>query len=99
MDVLRASILLFDFSCKHPVSCSLGREVFLLHPGRTFAWVSPPGPPPQLFKDSMIHGVEGGTAGTKSMVVRPSSYHGVELYDHLSSRTLLVFLDHSSNLL
>src|SRR5436305_13024524 len=74
-------------------------KYFCFTKARTFAWVSPPGPPPHLCIDRMVHGVEGGTAGTKPMVVRPSSYHGVELDDHLSSRAILVFLDNCSHLL
>src|SRR5258706_4094129 len=99
MDTLRASILPFDLSCKHPVSCPFRREVFLLHPGRAFSWVSPSGPPPQLFKDRMIHRVKDGTAGPKSMVVGPSPDDRVEFYHDLARRAILVFLDDPSDLL
>ena|SRR2546421_2286480 len=99
MHELRASILLFDLSCKHPVSCPLRREVFPLHPGRAFSWVSPSGPPPQLLKDRMIHRVKDVTAGPKSVIVGPSSYDGVELDHDLSRRAILVFFDNSSDLL
>lgn len=98
MDELRVSILSFDFSCKHPVSCSLRCEVFLLHPGRAFSWVSPSGPPPQLFKDRMIHRVKDFTAGPESVVVGPSPDNRIELDHDLSRRAILVFFDDSSNL-
>ncbi len=99
MDELCVSILPFDFSRKHPVSCPLRREVFLLHPGGTFSWVSPSGPPPQLFKDCMIHRVKDFTAGPKSMVVGPSPDNRIEFHHDLSRRAILVFLDDSSDLL
>src|SRR5204863_6752638 len=99
MHQLRASILLFDLSCKHPVSCPLRREVFLLHPGRAFSWVSPSGPPPQLFKDCMIHRVKGFTAGPKSMVVGPPPDNRIEFHHDLSRRAILMFFDDPSDLL
>ena len=97
---LVCSILLLDFSCKHPVILSLRREVFLLHPGGAFSWMSPSGPPPQLFKDSMIHGVEDFTAGPKPMVVGPSPDNRIELHDRVVQQSYpLMFLDNSSDLL
>src|SRR2546427_1870179 len=98
MDKLRVSFLVLDFSCEHPVVSALCGEVFLFHPGGAFSWMPPPGPPPHLFKDRIIHGVEGFTTGTEPMVIGPSTYHGVELHNQLSSRTILQFFDGSSNL-
>src|SRR6266516_2651140 len=91
MDPLRASILPFNLSCKHPVSCPFRCEVFLLHPGRAFSWVSPSGPPPQLFKDR--------TAGPEAMVVGPSPDDRVEFYHDLARGAILVCLDDPSDLL
>src|SRR5437588_2319461 len=99
MHELRVSLFLLDFSCKHPVVGSFGREVFLPNPGRTFSWVSSSCPPPQLLENRMIHGVKGLAAGTEPMVMSPSSYDRVELHDDLSSRAILVFFDHPSDLL
>src|SRR5260370_28895441 len=99
MDELRASILLFDLSCKHPVSCPFRRAVFPLHPGRAFSWVSPSCPPPDLFKDRMIHRVKDFTAGPKSVIVVASSYVAIHLDHELSRRCILVFFDDSSHLL
>src|SRR6266516_1774832 len=90
---LRVSFLVFDFTCKHPVLAPFCREVFLPYPGCAFSWVSPPGPPPQLFKDSMPHGVEGFATRTKSVIVRPPPYDRVQLHYDLSGRAILVFFD------
>src|SRR2546421_2406218 len=92
------SFPVFDFSCKHPIPGAPCGEVFLPHPVGSFTWVSSSCPPPQLLEDSMIHAIEDLTAGSKPMVVGPSSYDGIELSDQLSSRTLFVFFDDSSNL-
>jgi len=75
---LRVSFLVPDFSCKHPIVRTLGCEVFLPYPGCAFLWVSSPGPPPEFFKDCTIHGVKGFAAGSKSMVICPSSYYWVQ---------------------
>ena len=99
MHELPVSFPVLDFSCEHPVIGAFCCEVFLLHPGRAFSWVSPSGPPPQLLKDRMIHRVKDVTAGPKSVIVGPSSYDGVELDHDLSRRAILVFFDNSSDLL
>lgn len=52
--------------------------------------VSPPSPPPYLSKDRTLYGVKGFTAGSKAMIIGPSSYYGVELDDHLSGGAILV---------
>ena len=95
---LRVSFLVPDFSCKHPIVRTLGCEVFLPYPGCAFLWVSSPGPPPEFFKDCTIHGVKGFAAGSKSMVICPSSYYWVQFYEDLSGRTVLVFFDETSDL-
>src|SRR5258708_4338534 len=59
MDQLLVSFLIFNFSGEHPVPRSNCREIFPFHPGGAFAWLSPPGPPPQFFEDCAIHGVKG----------------------------------------
>src|SRR5579884_532110 len=78
MNELRASFLFFDFSREHPIVCALCCKVFLLHPGRTFSWVSSSCPPPYLFQDRIIHGVQDFTAGPEAMIVCPSSYDRVQ---------------------
>src|SRR2546421_3414194 len=89
MNKLGVSLFILDFSCEHPVIRALCPEVFLLHPGCAFSWMSPSGPPPHLFKDSIVHGVEGFATGTKPMVVGPSPYYRIELYNQLPSRAVL----------
>lgn len=96
---LRLSFLVLDFSCKHPVVTADGDEVFLLHPGRAFFGVSSPGPPPQLFEDRTVHKIEGFATGPEPMIICPSSYHGIKLDGHLSSRAILVFFDDPPNFL
>src|SRR5260370_1663190 len=79
MDQLLASILIFNFSGEHPVHRANCREIFLFHPGGAFAWVSPPGPPPQLFEDRVVHAVEGFPPFTQPMIVSPSPYNTTHL--------------------
>ena len=88
MHELPVSFLVLDFSCEYPVIGAFCCEVFLLHPGCAFSWMSPSGPP-HLFKDSIVHGVEGFATGTKPMVVGPSPYYRIELYNQLPSRAVL----------
>src|SRR6266446_2275145 len=99
MDQLLVPFFLFNFSGEHPVHRANCREIFLFHPGGAFVWVSPPGPPPQLFEDRVVHGVEGFATCAEAMIGRPSSYDGVQLHNQLSGRAIPVFLDGSSNLL
>src|SRR5258708_7985754 len=61
--------------------------------------MSPPGPPPQLFKDRIVHGVEGFAACAEAVIGRPSSDDWVELHNQLSGRAIPVFLDDPSDLL
>lgn len=84
MDELLVSLLVLNFSGKHPVSCSLCGKVFLLDPGGAFVWVPSPGPPPQLFKDCIVHGVEGFATCAEAMIGGPSSYYWVEFHYQLS---------------
>ncbi len=98
MDGFRVSCLVLDLSCEYPVVGSFCGEVFLPHPGGTFSWVSSPGPPPQLFEDRTVNGVEGFATGPKSVIARPSSYDRVELDDQVSSRAILQSLDHFPDL-
>src|SRR5260221_12334886 len=91
MDQHLVSFLILNFSGEYPVHCSNCGKIFLFYPGGAFAWVSPPGPPPQLFEDRVVHGVEGSAACTEAMIGRPSPYHRVKLHDQLSGRASFVF--------
>ena len=92
MDQLLVSFLILNFSGEHPVHRANRREIFLFHPGSAFAWVPPSGPPPQLFEDRVVHGVEGVATCAEAMIGRPSSYDRVQLHKQLPGRAIPVFL-------
>lgn len=68
--------------------------VFIRSPGSAFVGVSAFGPLVQLQKEDAAAGAKGLRGCHRSVIVGPAMNLAVQLFDELSLRGMLIFLDH-----
>jgi len=74
-------------------------NVFLFEPARVFIRVSSSGPLPQTIEDCVIHAIERAFTHRMPMIVRPTSYLGVEFLNQIGGRHSKRSFDRSSDAL
>jgi hypothetical protein len=79
-------LVIAHFSGEDPVSSPTLSKIFLLDPAPVLLGVSSPGPSPETREDVVIHAIEGAFTCDMPMVVRPTSYLGVEFINQFGSR-------------
>ena len=90
-------LLITCFPEEEPVTASMPLKVFLFEPARVFIRVSSSGPLPQTIEDCVIHAIEHAFTHRVPMIVRPTSYLGVEFLNQIGGRHAKRSFDCSSD--
>ncbi len=86
--IIQAHSFSIQFTIEHPVTLTLGAEVFVPDPMAVFVGVSTFGPLPKGLEDSMVRFDKGLFTVDVLMIIGPASEFGVEERYQLSSRGL-----------